>query len=460
MEPFVATTARSGEAFQTFFCPDNVVEQLQIANGKLQEENSRLASEMEDLRKQLEQYKVVSQSFEKRVLDLQKEIKTKEEELAALRKADDGFQLTVGQAREASTKAKECTTEDGAEPEQFRKLFVGGLSYSTTDDSLREYFSKFGELIDCVVMKDSATKRSRGFGFVVYTRISMVDAAQAARPHVVDGREVETKRAVPKGEPLHRENQVRVRKIFVGGLKETTDETILSEYFSQYGRVDHVDLIEDRATKRLRGFAYVTFNDYDPVDKAVLQKYHTIDGRRCEVKKALSKMEMRSLKDAAGFTGHGAPWPVGSSCLPNGSNMCNIGPANNFGSGCNVGGFVPSCGFGGPGPNVANCGSGMNSMGQGWNQCGGWNRCGGAAGSTGNWNNAWCGDGFHGWSGADQYGGGGNFHGNKDGNSSWCRSEHPHRGGCRGGPGGGNDGGRSYQRLAHPAASPNGFVSD
>jgi len=70
-------------------------------------------------------------------------------------------------------------------------------------------------------------------------------------------------------EPLHRENQVRVRKIFVGGLKETTDESILSEYFSQFGHIDHVDLIEDRATKRLRGFAYITFNDYDPVDKAV-----------------------------------------------------------------------------------------------------------------------------------------------------------------------------------------------
>ena len=34
---------------------------------------------------------------------------------------------------------------------------------------------------------------------MVYSRVSMVDAAQAARPHVIDGREVETKRAVPKG---------------------------------------------------------------------------------------------------------------------------------------------------------------------------------------------------------------------------------------------------------------------
>jgi len=52
----------------------------------------------------------------------------------------------------------ECC-QDGGEPEQFRKLFIGGLSYSTTDESLREYFSQFGDLIDCVVMKDATTKR-------------------------------------------------------------------------------------------------------------------------------------------------------------------------------------------------------------------------------------------------------------------------------------------------------------
>lgn len=40
--------------------------------------------------------------------------------------------------------------------------------------------------------------RSRGFGFVTYARAYMVDDAQAARPHRVDGREVEPKRAVPR----------------------------------------------------------------------------------------------------------------------------------------------------------------------------------------------------------------------------------------------------------------------
>lgn len=47
-------------------------------------------------------------------------------------------------------------------------------------------------------MKDPKTKRSRGFGFITYSRSYMVDDAQKARPHKVDGRVVEPKRAVPR----------------------------------------------------------------------------------------------------------------------------------------------------------------------------------------------------------------------------------------------------------------------
>ena len=75
----------------------------------------------------------------------------------------------------------------GANSETHRKLFIGGLNYSTTDETLREYFSKFGELVDCVVMKFRDTKRSRGFGFVTYENVAMVDECQSNRPHTIDG---------------------------------------------------------------------------------------------------------------------------------------------------------------------------------------------------------------------------------------------------------------------------------
>ena len=87
---------------------------------------------------------------------------------------------------------------DPKEPEQLRKLFIGGLSFETTDDSLREHFEKWGTLTDCVVMRDPQTKHSRGFGFVTYSCVEEVDAAMCARPHKVDGRVVEPKRAVSR----------------------------------------------------------------------------------------------------------------------------------------------------------------------------------------------------------------------------------------------------------------------
>ena len=51
------------------------------------------------------------------------------------------------------------TSDNDCEPEQFRKLFIGGLSYDTTDDGLKAHFEKWGEIVDCVVMRDPNTKR-------------------------------------------------------------------------------------------------------------------------------------------------------------------------------------------------------------------------------------------------------------------------------------------------------------
>jgi len=48
----------------------------------------------------------------------------------------------------------------------FTKIFVGGLPYHTTDTSLREFFDKFGDIEEAVVITDRQTGKSRGYGFV------------------------------------------------------------------------------------------------------------------------------------------------------------------------------------------------------------------------------------------------------------------------------------------------------
>ncbi|UCG11441.1 MAG: RNA-binding protein [Deltaproteobacteria bacterium] len=51
-----------------------------------------------------------------------------------------------------------------------KKLYVGGLSWDTTDDGLREAFEEFGEVIEAKVITDRETGRSRGFGFVTFAK--------------------------------------------------------------------------------------------------------------------------------------------------------------------------------------------------------------------------------------------------------------------------------------------------
>lgn len=176
------------------------------------------------------------------------------------------------------------------DPEQFQKLFVGGLSYETTDTSLKNYFSKWGDIKDCVVMRDVQTKRSRGFGFIKYKSKESIDDVQKNRPHKLDDRDVETKRAMPKDDHYTTAQQ-SVKKMFVGGMKDDTTEEQIRDAFSQYGEIENIEMIKDKGTDKYKGFCFVTFQDYDPVDKLVLKKRINLNSKMVELKKAFAKGE-------------------------------------------------------------------------------------------------------------------------------------------------------------------------
>ncbi|XP_074565537.1 uncharacterized protein LOC141822026 [Curcuma longa] len=179
-----------------------------------------------------------------------------------------------------------------------RKLFIGGISWDTNEDDLREHFSKFGEVAEVVIMKDRNTGRARGFGFVVFT-YPAVSERVVLEKHAIDGRIVDVKKAVPREDQqiLNRSNNSirgslspgRTRKIFVGGLPPTITENGFKNYFDQFGTITDAVVMYDHNTQRPRGFGFVTYDSEEAVNKVLINSFHDLNGKKVEVKRAVPK---------------------------------------------------------------------------------------------------------------------------------------------------------------------------
>ena len=88
------------------------------------------------------------------------------------------------------------------------KLYVGNLSYKTTEDSLRTMFAEFGEVTSSTVITDRDSGRSKGFGFVEMATEQEAQAAiTALNVKMVDEREIRVDKAKPQVDRDRRQNR-------------------------------------------------------------------------------------------------------------------------------------------------------------------------------------------------------------------------------------------------------------
>jgi len=81
------------------------------------------------------------------------------------------------------------------------KLYVGNLSFDTTDQGLEQSFSEYGELVSATVVRDRNTDRSRGFGFVEFSQEADAQKAKGAmNGKELDGRALKVDEARPPRE--------------------------------------------------------------------------------------------------------------------------------------------------------------------------------------------------------------------------------------------------------------------
>ncbi|XKL69018.1 hypothetical protein PGB90_006787 [Kerria lacca] len=237
---------------------------------------------------------------------------------------------------------------DETNDEEPGKLFVGGLSWETTEEKLQQYFSEFGEVIDSIVMKNTESSQSRGFGFVTFADPNSVNKVLNKGTHLLDGRAIDPKPCSTKAAIKSKKNS-QYPKVFLGGLPFNVTETDLRSIFSRFGEVMDVIIMYDHEKNKCRGFGFLSFEKDEEVNKCVADHYVYVNGKKVEVKRA----EPRDGRSPASNQ-----WPSmqnGPTVDPsrNQAAMQNYQgwgatPAAGYGYGTPSGGPVPYGGWGGP----------------------------------------------------------------------------------------------------------------
>uniref|UniRef100_A0A5B7BKL7 RRM domain-containing protein n=1 Tax=Davidia involucrata TaxID=16924 RepID=A0A5B7BKL7_DAVIN len=264
------------------------------------------------------------------------------------------------------------------------KLFVGGISRETSEDTLREHFSKYGDVVASVIAKDRYTGSPRGFAFVSFSDPSAFQKA-LQDSHVILERTVDVKEAIPRSE--HHQNQqqnrglarnsrsngsssdqFRTKKIFVGGLSASLTEEEFKNYFEKFGRITDVVVMHDNVTKRPRGFGFITFDSEDAVEDVMQKRFHELSGKEVEVKRAVPKEENNNSNNGyiarvdsrRGSTfysyqhGNYPPYSPRFGILPGYGPLSGYGGVAGYPYGATIfGGAYPTGGYGGIGYGVA-----------------------------------------------------------------------------------------------------------
>lgn len=195
-------------------------------------------------------------------------------------------------AEEVSNNEAMDTMEGGANDDDERKLFVGGLPQDAKDPEIREYFSKFGEVDTITLKTDQNTGRSRGFAFVVFKTVDGVNAAVAEANHMVKNKKVAVKKA-----------QAKQGKIYVGKLKpELTDDQI-KEHFAQFGTIANIEQPFDKQKNERKNFCFITYEKEEVAKRLLKEGSVFIDGKELEIKKVNTKPDPRQQM----MGGYGGP---------------------------------------------------------------------------------------------------------------------------------------------------------
>ncbi|KAG5517268.1 hypothetical protein RHGRI_037879 [Rhododendron griersonianum] len=173
-----------------------------------------------------------------------------------------------------------------------RKIFVHGLGWDTTAETLTSVFGKYGEIEDCKAVVDKVSGKSKGYAFILFKHRSGARKALKQPQKNIGNRVTSCQLASagpvpappPTAPPVSEYTQ---RKIFVSNVAAEVDIQKLVEFFSKFGEIEDGPLGIDKQTGKPKGFCLFVYKSVESAKKALEEPHKTFEGVTLHCQKAI-----------------------------------------------------------------------------------------------------------------------------------------------------------------------------
>ncbi|KAK6936916.1 RNA recognition motif domain [Dillenia turbinata] len=173
-----------------------------------------------------------------------------------------------------------------------RKIFVYGLGWDTTSETLTQVFGKYGEIEDCRAVIDKISGKSKGYGFILFRHRAGARKALKQPQKKIGNRMTMCQLASTGPAPTQTPaapsvSEFTQRKIFVSNVSAEIDPQKLLKFFEKFGEIEEGPLGLDKATGKPKGFALFVYKSIESAKKALDEPHKEFEGHTLHCQKAI-----------------------------------------------------------------------------------------------------------------------------------------------------------------------------
>ncbi|CAN1317781.1 UBP1-associated protein 2B [Linum perenne] len=184
-----------------------------------------------------------------------------------------------------------------------RKIFVHGLGWDTTAETLINAFKQYGEIEDCKAVTDKASGKSKGYGFILFKRRSGARKALREPQKKIGSRMTSCQLASmgpvqqpAQAAPVNQQvSEYTQRKIYVSNVGPELDIHKLARFFAKFGEIEEGPLGLDKMTGKPKGFCLFVYKSAESAKRALEEPHKNFEGHLLHCQKAIDGPKSRKV---------------------------------------------------------------------------------------------------------------------------------------------------------------------